>query len=140
MTATVATAAGFALRDAAGRLLLIHQDYGERRWDFVGGAAEAGESPEETAIREAREEIGLDVAPRGLIGVYFTRRPPLMVFIFSGVVTGGTLVLQPDEVGEIGWFGPDDLPPLTDWKARQVADVFAWAGGAVLRTRDERSD
>ena len=86
-------AAGFALRDAAGRLLLVHQAYGDRVWDFVGGGAEPGESPEETAIREAKEEIGLTVEPRGLIGVYFNRVRGLFVFIFDGVVTGGTLAL-----------------------------------------------
>lgn len=129
-------AAGFALRDDTGRLLLMHQAYGEHLWDFVGGGAEPGESPEETAIREAREEIGLTVVPSGLIGVYFNRMRGLLVFIFAGVVTGGTLTLQPEEIAEIGWFGPDDLPSLSEWKARQVADVFAWTGPATLRTRE----
>jgi 8-oxo-dGTP pyrophosphatase MutT (NUDIX family) len=129
-------AGGFALRDEAGRLLLVHQAYGDRVWDFVGGGAEAGESPEETAIREAKEEVGLTVAPRGLIGVYFNRPRRMLIFIFAGIVTGGTLALQPDEIAEIGWFGPDDLPPLNAWKARQVADVFAWTGEAFLGTRE----
>ena len=135
MSASYGMAAGFALRDEAGRLLLIHQAYGERQWDFVGGGAEPGESPEEAAIREAKEELGLTVEPRGLIGVYFNRVRRLLVFVFSGVVMGGTLTLQPEEIAEIGWFGPDDLPPLNAWKAAQVADVFAWTGPASLRTR-----
>lgn len=136
MSAPYAMAAGFALRDEAGRLLLIHQTYGDRVWDFVGGGAETSESPEETAIREAKEEIGLTVAPRGLIGVYFNRPRSLLVFIFNGLVTGGTLALQADEIAEIGWFAPDDLPPMAAWKARQIADVFAWTGEAFLRTRE----
>ncbi len=136
MSAPYVMAAGFALRDDAGRLLLIHQAYGDRVWDFVGGSAEAGESPEETAIREAHEEIGLTVAPRGLIGVYFNRPRRILLFIFAGVITGGTLVLQADEIAEIGWFGHDDVPILNAWKARQVADVFAWTGESFLRTRE----
>ena len=135
MSARYVMAGGFALRDADGRLLLVHQSYGDRVWDFVGGGAEPGESPEETAIREAKEELGLAVEPRGLIGVYFNRARGILVFIFAGVVTGGTLTLQPDEIAEIGWFGPGDLPPLNDWKARKIADVFAWTGPASLRTR-----
>src|SRR6476469_1210047 len=107
MSAPYVMAAGFALRDEAGRLLLVHQAYGDRVWDFVGGGAEAGESPEETAIREAKEEIGLTVEPRGLIGIYFNRLYHRLIFIFNGTVTGGTLALQPDEITEIGWFGPD---------------------------------
>jgi len=136
MSAPYAMAAGFAPRDDAGRLLLIHQAYGDRRWDFVGGGAEAGESPEETAIREAKEEIGLTIEPRGLIGVYFNRTRRILLFIFAGIITGGTLVLQPEEIAAVGWFGPDDLPPLSAWKARQVNDVFGWTGNACLRTRE----
>ena len=136
MSAPYLMAAGFALRDDAGRLLLVHQAYCDRVWDFVGGGAGVGESPAETASREAKEEIGLVVAPRGLIGVYFNRPRRILVFIFNGVVTGGTLTLQEEEIAEIGWFGPDDLPILNAWKARQVADVFDWTGEAFLRTRE----
>jgi len=136
VSASYAMAAGFALRDETGRLLLVHQAYGDRLWDFVGGGAEPGESPEETATREAKEEIGLTVEPSGLIGVYFNRPRRLLVFIFHGIVTGGTLALQPEEIAEIGWFGPDDLPPMSAWKARQIADVFEWTGVAFLRTRE----
>jgi 8-oxo-dGTP diphosphatase len=136
MSTPYTMAGGFALRNAEGRLLLVHQAYGDRVWDFVGGGAESGESPEETAIREAKEEIGLTVAPRGLIGVYFNRARLILVFIFDGIIIGGTLALQPEEIAEIGWFSPDDLPPLSAWKARQIADVFAWTGPATLRTRE----
>ena len=136
MSAPYSMAGGFALRDESGRLLLLHQAYGARVWDFVGGGAEAGESPEETAIREAKEEIGLNVEPRGLIGVYFNRLHRRLLFIFNGAVISGILTLQADEIAEIGWFGPDELPVLNAWKARQVADVFEWTGEAILRTRE----
>jgi 8-oxo-dGTP diphosphatase len=32
-------------------------------WDFVGGLREPGENPRETLLREAREEVGLDLGP-----------------------------------------------------------------------------
>lgn len=129
------TAGGVALFDAAGRLLLVHQHYGAHRWDFPGGATEADESPDETAVREAREEVGLDVAIDGLIGVYYTRNVGRLVFIFRASIVGGTFAPQPEELSEAGWFAPDALPPLSTWKARQVADVFAWEGGAFMRIR-----
>lgn len=130
------TAGGVALFDAAGRILLVHQNYGAYRWDFPGGATEADESPDETAVREAREEIGLDVTIDGLIGVYYTRNVGRLVFIFRASVVGGTLTLQPEELSEADWFVPDVLPPLTTWKARQVADCFAWTGAVFTRTRE----
>ena len=139
MSAPYGMAGGFALRDEAGRLLLVHQAYGERVWDFVGGGAEPGESPEETAIREAKEEIGLTVAPRGLIGVYFNRARRIFIFIFAGVVTGGTLALATGRDRGNRLVQPGRSPAALRWKARQVADVFAWTGPATLRTRESRT-
>lgn len=40
------------------------------KWGFPGGAIELGETPEMAAIREAKEETGLDVEVGKLIGVY----------------------------------------------------------------------
>jgi len=48
-------------RDAAGRLLLVrHSDSGQ--WGTIGGAIEVDEAPADAAIREAREEAGVEVA------------------------------------------------------------------------------
>jgi 8-oxo-dGTP pyrophosphatase MutT (NUDIX family) len=58
-----------AIFDEAGRLLLgLSLDTG--RWSLVGGAIDPGESPAAAAIREAREETGLEVVVTSLIGVY----------------------------------------------------------------------
>lgn len=61
------TYAAVLLVDAAGRVLLQHRDEHAPRaplqWGLVGGAVEAGESPEEAAYRELVEETGLALAP-----------------------------------------------------------------------------
>ena len=60
------TYASVLLVDAAGRVLLQHRDEHAPRapllWGMVGGAVEAGESPEEAAYRELAEETGLVLA------------------------------------------------------------------------------
>jgi 8-oxo-dGTP pyrophosphatase MutT (NUDIX family) len=61
-----------AVFDAEGRLLLVKRA-DDGRWCLPCGWVEPNESPQETAVRETREETGLDVRPLRLIGVY-TRR------------------------------------------------------------------
>ena len=61
--------AGGCLFDDRGRVLL--QKRGDSgKWGFPGGAIELGETPEEAAIREVKEETGLDVQVETLIGIY----------------------------------------------------------------------
>ncbi|GAB7185754.1 hypothetical protein ATKI12_9118 [Kitasatospora sp. Ki12] len=49
------------VRDEQGRVLGMRNAVDTDRWDWPGGNSEPGESPFETALREAREEIGLDL-------------------------------------------------------------------------------
>lgn len=53
-----------ALIDADNRVLIAQRPEGKPMaglWEFPGGKVEAGERPEETLIRELREELGIDV-------------------------------------------------------------------------------
>jgi 8-oxo-dGTP diphosphatase len=56
--------AACALIDADGRVLLAERPAGKTMaglWEFPGGKVEAGERPEETLIRELKEELGIVV-------------------------------------------------------------------------------
>jgi 8-oxo-dGTP diphosphatase len=55
--------AACALVDADGRVLIAQRPEGKTMaglWEFPGGKVEDGESPEETLIRELREELGIE--------------------------------------------------------------------------------
>jgi ADP-ribose pyrophosphatase YjhB (NUDIX family) len=56
--------------DRGGRLLLLQQRSDGGQWGLPGGAVEIGESVHDAVIREVREETGLRVAVRRLVGVY----------------------------------------------------------------------
>jgi 8-oxo-dGTP diphosphatase len=63
-----------ALVDADGRVLLAQRPPGKTLaglWEFPGGKVEQGESPEETLIRELKEELGIDVAKACLAPLTF---------------------------------------------------------------------
>ena len=61
--------AGGCIRNDNGEILLQKRK-DKNVWGFPGGAIEIGESAQETAIREIKEETGLDVFPKKMIGVY----------------------------------------------------------------------
>jgi len=120
-------AASVLIADERGRVLLIHEDYGRHRWGLPGGRHEPGESIEETAIREAKEETNLDVELGELIGEYMivsaAGQELLGVSVFTATIVGGELAPNEGEIAEVGWFDPNDLPhPPTDVGPRAIAD------------------
>jgi 8-oxo-dGTP pyrophosphatase MutT (NUDIX family) len=96
--------AGCLMRDEAGRVLLLETTY-KPGWEVPGGGAEPGETPRQTALREAREELGLDVTITGLACVDHVdhehpRRDALrFLFLVAGPpVALDTLTLQASEI------------------------------------------
>lgn len=81
---------------------------------------EFGESVEETAIREVKEESGLDVDIISLYGVYskyfaeFTNgdKAQPIVHLFKAKIIGGKLIDKNDETAELQYFDLNEIPPL----------------------------
>ncbi|MBS2554081.1 NUDIX domain-containing protein [Catenulispora sp. NL8] len=66
---SLVVATSTVVTDAAGRVLLLRRtDSGN--WALPGGTMELGESLTQCAVREAREETGLEVEITGLVGTY----------------------------------------------------------------------
>jgi ADP-ribose pyrophosphatase YjhB (NUDIX family) len=57
------------VHDNEGRILMIHRTDNDM-WALPGGAQDIGETIAQTAIRETKEETGIDIEITGLVGVY----------------------------------------------------------------------
>jgi ADP-ribose pyrophosphatase YjhB (NUDIX family) len=93
--------------DAEGRILVVRPTY-TKDWMLPGGRVERGETPHEAAVRETREETGLDVVLDRL-ALVDARRARDTSFIFVGHVTGGELEPQLGEISEVGWLARDEI-------------------------------
>ncbi|MCG2783739.1 MAG: NUDIX domain-containing protein [Anaerolineae bacterium] len=89
--------------------------HGAGSWSTPGGHLDFGETPEECAIREAREETGLDIANIAFKAitndVFETENKHYISIWMEGEYQSGEAVLAaPYESSEIGWFDWDKLP------------------------------
>lgn len=130
-------AAAACIRDERGRILLLQRGDGEDLWGFPGGAIEPGERADEAATHEVREEIGLEVEPVALIGVYSgpeyafaypngDRVQPVTLF-FECRVVGGEIRPDMREIVDARYFGPgDEWPPMRPCCVAKARDAFAF--------------
>ncbi|MGB7952193.1 MAG: NUDIX hydrolase [Candidatus Binatia bacterium] len=81
------------------------------KWVFPGGYVDRGESVQEAAIRETKEESQVDVKLGPLLNVYSYPRIPNVIVVYTAVVVGGELAAG-DESVEASLFAPDNIP----WK------------------------
>ncbi|MDG4761338.1 NUDIX hydrolase [Micromonospora sp. WMMD710] len=129
-------AAGLLITDADERVLLVEPVY-KASWEIPGGCVEADESPYQAAIRECREELGLDLAPGRLLVVDWV---PARAGRAEGVMVvfdGGTLeprvheriVVPPGELKGWAFSDPPEaaqrLPPLLTRRITEALNARA---------------
>jgi ADP-ribose pyrophosphatase YjhB (NUDIX family) len=121
---------GAVVRD--GKILLV-QERSDNRWAMPGGWADVGEVPSEMVAREVREESGLEVEVRKVVGVYDANRGGRPVnfyhaykIIFLCEQTGGELSSSYETL-DAKFFDFDQIPPLSGFRTdeRMLADVLA---------------
>lgn len=122
------------LEDRPGRpIVVIRRAHPPLGHALPGGFVDVGETVEQAAVREAREETGLEVTLRGLLGVYSdpARDPRGHTVAIVFVATARGEPVAGDDAAEVLVTRPESAPPLIADHDRIVADYIAWrrAGG-----------
>ncbi len=110
-----------------GRVLLKLASRGvsKGKWNGLGGGIEPGETPEESVLREVREESGLRIKKpkfHGIIKFYAgpADKSPIITYIFSARQYGGRM--HSSDEGKLKWFPVDSIPYKKMWND----DLFWW--------------
>ena len=104
-------AVGTIIRTEGERLVLVRRaiEPGYGKWVFPGGYVDRGEPLTTAAVREAREECGLDVRLDGLVNIYsYSGRAPVVV-VYAATATGGELCAD-DECLETAVLDTSSIP------------------------------
>ncbi len=107
-------AVGTIIRVDSGRIVLVKRaiEPGYGKWVFPGGYVDRGEEITLAAVREAREEAGLEVRLDHLINIYsYAGRAPVII-VYAATRLSGELAMD-DEGLEIREFSLDEIP----WEA-----------------------
>ncbi len=107
-------------------------------WDFPGGGREGDETPEQTAIRETYEEIGLMLEPQTLVGKseYFTPRGNRLFFFAAHLSADKGRGVQLGEEGQrLELMGVEEflaLPEAIDFMKTKLSDYLRARGQEVV--------
>jgi 8-oxo-dGTP diphosphatase len=104
-------AVGTIISDDRNRIVLVKRaiEPGYGKWVFPGGYVDRGEEVKVAAVREAREEAGLEIRLDHLINVYsYPGRAPVII-VYAATLIGGCLECD-DEGLEARFFAAEDIP------------------------------
>ena len=137
----VSAAGGLVTRPRAGsgiEVALVHRPKYDD-WTFPKGKVEPGETDEEAAIREVREETGLDCAlvdEFAAVRYVDSKGRRKQVRYWTMTVAGGVETIPNAEVDELRWLAPDDASTLLT-SARDQALARRLAGAGSKRGNSE---
>jgi len=122
---------GVLLVDEHGRVLLTLRKRPPEAgcWSIVGGKLDYLETPQDCAVRETREEVGLEISLETLLCVTDHLLPQerqhwVSPAYLGRVLKGETQNCEPHKTSEVRWFALADLPPNLTMTARNAINAY----------------
>ncbi len=127
--------AAYLLLEKDGKILVARRantGYEDGKYQVPAGHIEHGELPSQALIREAKEEIGIEVRPEDIEFVHVSYRPVhdntddrvdffFRVRTWSGEVTN----MEPRKCDDLKWVSPDQLPENMTLHIRRAIQAMA---------------
>ncbi|WP_019625702.1 NUDIX hydrolase [Thioalkalivibrio sp. ALJT] len=109
-----------------GRVLVIERRNPPHGWALPGGFVDVGETTEHAAVREAREETGLEVTLETLLGVYSDpgRDPRGHTVSAVYIARGQGQARAADDAADCAWLAPDDPGQVLVFDHRRILDDY----------------
>lgn len=97
-----------------GKYLLVQERQSKAYglWNFPAGKVEEGVSIEETAVKEAKEEVGYDVELIREIDIFHHKATDAVKHAFEAKIIGGELKFPTDELLDAKWFTTDEIKKM----------------------------
>ena len=97
-------------------------------WGFPGGGVKKGETEEEAAVREAKEEAGYDVRLQEKIASYEDKKRASIRNVFLAKIIDGSGEYEEDEIMNTGWFTKEEILNMKDtlrgdWVLKAIEDL-----------------
>jgi ADP-ribose pyrophosphatase YjhB (NUDIX family) len=117
--------------DEEGRVLLGRRafDPGKDLWDLPGGFLHEDEHPLDALRREVREETALEIEPVDFLGFWLEPYDGRTVLCLAWTARATGEARAGDDLVELRWFGPDELPPPGELAFLHYPAVLAAALG-----------
>jgi 8-oxo-dGTP diphosphatase len=110
--------AGCVIKDDEGKVLLIHRNTAKRtQWEIPGGEIDPGETPEQTAVRELKEELGIVVELVRHIGTKLFEEDGKhheYHWFEAKIVKGKPHLTEPEEYDDLRHFALDEMHKIRD--------------------------
>ena len=107
-----------------GKVLLVRPTYGHKLWTLPGGGRNRGEGLAETATRETREEVAMELESLAFCGT-FDQPKTNRVSVFKARSLSGAFIVDEIEITEARWFDPRHVP---DGHGPRLLKCLALAG------------
>lgn len=122
--------------DDRGRVLLGRRafDPGKGLWDLPGGFLHEDEHPVEALRREIREETALEIEPVDFLGFWLEPYDGRIVLCLAWTATVDGEARPGDDLVELRWFEPDELPAAAELAFKHYPDVLL---AAVSRRHED---